>query len=141
MNCEWCGELTDVKKLRATIFHLQLRIEELEKQSFESVELLMKGEALRSKMISWKGRKMRRSINWIDIKKGNFPPDNQIKLLNVHWFNSLDSGDQNDFGFIENGVWYHFDKHKTKIELKASHMNLVVTHWSEQPKGPFKSQK
>jgi hypothetical protein len=51
MNCEWCGELTDVKKLRATIFHLQLRIEELEKQSFESVELLMKGEALRSKMM------------------------------------------------------------------------------------------
>lgn len=84
---------------------------------------------------------MRRSINWIDIKKGNLPPDNQIKLLNVHWFNSLDSGNHNDFGFIENGVWYHFDKHKTKIELKASHMNMVVTYWSEQPKSPFKSQK
>lgn len=71
MYCKHCGD--DTRELKEENLNLRLRIEELEKQSSNSVDLLMQGEALRSKMML--EAIMNGAFNHIAEGKKNAPVD------------------------------------------------------------------
>ncbi len=80
------------------------------------------------------------TIKWIPVSRKPKPNSkkNKIKLVNVYWWNKLDSGDYNDFAYWseEEQKWFHFDKSRTEVEARGPYMNRIVTHWSEQPESP-----